>query len=192
MGVVYLAHNKMMGRDEVLKVMGRTSWGTRERSNASNARSSRSPGSATPTSSRPTTPPSSARASSFRWNTWRVTTCPKLIKTEGRLAVADACLYIHQAVLGLQHAHEEGLVHRDIKPDNLMLSRKGNKATVKILDFGLAKAAREEKDRWWSDLRPDRALGTPALHGPRADHRRPDRRHPGRHLQPWLVRSTSS
>jgi serine/threonine protein kinase len=47
--------------------------------------------------------------------------------------------------LGLQHAHEEGLVHRDIKPANLMLSRKGDRATVKVLDFGLAKVAREEQ-----------------------------------------------
>ena len=60
------------------------------------------------------------------------------------MPVAHACHFIHQAALGLQHAHEEGLVHRDIKPNNLMLSRKGNQATVKILDFGLAKAAREK------------------------------------------------
>ena len=69
----------------------------------------------------------------------------KLVKAKGPLPVGHACNFIHQAALGLQHAHEEGLVHRDIKPHNLMLSRKGDKATVKVLDFGLAKAAREEK-----------------------------------------------
>ena len=103
-------------------------------SNASSARSGRSPGSGTRTSSRPTTPPGSARASSSRWSTSRVSTCPRLVKTKGPMPVAHACLFIHQAALGLQHAHEEGLVHRDIKPHNLMLSRKGDKATVKILD----------------------------------------------------------
>jgi serine/threonine protein kinase/Leucine-rich repeat (LRR) protein len=51
------------------------------------------------------------------------------------LAVADACELVRQAALGLQHAHENGLVHRDIKPSNLMLSVNGQ---TKILDLGLA------------------------------------------------------
>jgi len=38
------------------------------------------------------------------------------------MPVAYACNYVHQAALGLQHAHEEGLVRRDIKPHNRMLS----------------------------------------------------------------------
>src|SRR4029450_8981926 len=46
-----------------------------------------------------------------------------------------AANYIRQAAAGLQHAHEAGLVHRDIKPGNLLVDRKG---TVKILDMGLA------------------------------------------------------
>ena len=84
----------------------------------------------------------------------------RLVKTKGPTPVAHACLFIHQAALGLQHAHEKGLVHRDIKPHNLMLSREGNKATVKILDFGLAKAAREEKVEGGVSL-TGQALGTP-------------------------------
>src|SRR6185503_13618855 len=55
----------------------------------------------------------------------------------------NSCNYIHQAALGLQHAHEHGMVHRDIKPSNLMLSRQGNRALIKVLDFGLAKVIRE-------------------------------------------------
>src|SRR4029077_18457415 len=51
--------------------------------------------------------------------------------------------YIHQAALGLQHAHDRGMVHRDIKPSNLMLSREGNRAAIKVLDFGLAKLKSE-------------------------------------------------
>ena len=43
----------------------------------------------------------------------------------------------------MQHAHEHGMVHRDIKPGNLMLARQGNRAVVKVLDFGLAKVSRE-------------------------------------------------
>jgi serine/threonine protein kinase len=60
----------------------------------------------------------------------------KLVRTGGPLPVAKACEYIRQAVLGLQHAHEQGLVHRDIKPHNLLLTRDG---TVKLLDMGLAR-----------------------------------------------------
>jgi hypothetical protein len=44
---------------------------------------------------------------------------------------------------GLQHACDRGMVHRDVKPQNLILARQGKKHTVKILDFGLAKATRE-------------------------------------------------
>jgi WD40 repeat protein len=43
---------------------------------------------------------------------------------------------VRQAALGLQHAFEQGMVHRDIKPQNLMLTPKGQ---VKVLDFGLAR-----------------------------------------------------
>ncbi len=60
------------------------------------------------------------------------------IKERGPLPVADACEYIRQAADGLQYAHDRGMVHRDIKPHNLMVTSEG---TVKILDFGLASLA---------------------------------------------------
>ncbi len=63
-----------------------------------------------------------------------------VLKRKGPLPLVFACDYMRQAALGLQHAHEHGMVHRDIKLQNLMLTRKGQ---VKILDFGLARFASE-------------------------------------------------
>jgi hypothetical protein len=62
------------------------------------------------------------------------------VQQQGPLSVAEACSCIRQAALGLQHAFEQGMVHRDIKPHNLMLTPGGQ---VKILDFGLARLVRE-------------------------------------------------
>lgn len=61
----------------------------------------------------------------------------KLVQLVGALPVAEACNYARQAALGLQHAFEIGLVHRDMKPGNLLRVEGTN--TVKILDFGLAR-----------------------------------------------------
>jgi serine/threonine protein kinase len=64
----------------------------------------------------------------------------RLVDRRGPLPVGEACEYARQAALGLQHAFEDGMVHRDIKPQNLMRTTRGQ---VKILDFGLARFASE-------------------------------------------------
>ena len=66
-----------------------------------------------------------------------------IISRRGQLPVLHACNYAMQAAAGLQHAHEHGMVHRDIKPQNLMRTPKG---TIKILDFGLARFASQQDD----------------------------------------------
>ncbi len=64
-------------------------------------------------------------------------TLSHLVRESGVLSVEKACNYIRQAALGLQHAHEKGMVHRDIKPGNLLV---GPGEVIKILDMGLARA----------------------------------------------------
>jgi serine/threonine protein kinase len=58
------------------------------------------------------------------------------VKEDGPLPYELAANYIYQAAEGLQHAHDAGLIHRDIKPGNLLVDLKG---TVKVLDLGLAR-----------------------------------------------------
>ncbi len=64
----------------------------------------------------------------------------QVLARKGALPVAVACEYVRQAALGLRHAHEAGLVHRDVKPANLLVSAEG---TVKVLDLGLARMDRD-------------------------------------------------
>jgi serine/threonine protein kinase len=70
----------------------------------------------------------------------------QVVKARGPLPVVNACYYVQQAALGLQHACDRQMVHRDIKPQNLILARVGKRHVVKILDFGLAKVVREKAE----------------------------------------------
>jgi serine/threonine protein kinase/WD40 repeat protein len=84
----------------------------------------------------------------------------RLVKERGPLPIAEACNYVRQAALGLQHAHERGMVHRDVKPDNLIRTPEGQ---VKVLDFGLA-ALRGESG---GDLTEENTvMGTPDYMAP--------------------------
>ncbi len=94
-----------------------------------------------------------------------------LKRKKRRLDEAEAADLIRQAALGLWKAAEQGIVHRDIKPDNLLLTSDGR---VKIADFGLAKAL----DGSSNLTRSGAAMGTPHYMSPEqcrdtatADHR---------------------
>ncbi|QDU96189.1 protein kinase domain-containing protein [Lignipirellula cremea] len=64
----------------------------------------------------------------------------RLVNESGPTSPAVAFDYIRQAALGLQHAHQKGVVHRDVKPANLLVDKQGR---VKVVDLGLA-AIKEE------------------------------------------------
>ncbi|MGE4146289.1 MAG: protein kinase, partial [Planctomycetota bacterium] len=71
----------------------------------------------------------------------------------------EAVRIIKEACKGLGEAHKHGIVHRDIKPDNIMLTRKGQ---VKIADFGLARASSGDAEL----TKVGQILGTPAYMSP--------------------------
>jgi|GEM_PF-6785760 len=145
MGVVYLARNRRMDRLECLKVVNEgllKQAGALERFE----REMRSAGKV----NHPNIVTAFAALSlegliAFAMEYVDGTDLSKLVQAHGRLPVSNACYYINQAAKALQYAHEKGMVHRDIKPGNLMLTRDGKRQVVKVLDFGLAKATSENQ-----------------------------------------------
>ena len=82
-----------------------------------------------------------------------------LVKRHGPLPAPEACALVRQAALGLQAAHERDLVHRDVKPSNLMLARVNTgTARVVVIDWGLVKSMNEPT--------PTGVLGTPDYMSP--------------------------
>lgn len=67
----------------------------------------------------------------------------ELIALQGRIPWPQAADIARQAAIGLHHAHEAGLIHRDVKPANLLVDRTGR---VRVLDFGLALLDRDASD----------------------------------------------
>lgn len=80
----------------------------------------------------------------------------ELVKKSGPLSVERACHYIRYSAHALQHAFEHGLVHRDIKPGNILVDRSG---VVKLLDLGLALSFAEADDQL-TKKHDDGTLGT--------------------------------
>jgi eukaryotic-like serine/threonine-protein kinase len=95
----------------------------------------------------------------------------RLVRKGGPLPVTDAVYYIRQAAEGLAHAHEQGLIHRDVKPSNLMVSpgpltaeglKTGKLPKIKILDMGLARVVPPDGSDSSAELtEPGMFLGTP-------------------------------
>ncbi|HLJ95731.1 MAG TPA: family 16 glycoside hydrolase [Gemmataceae bacterium] len=145
MGVVYLANNGLLARQEVLKVvnqavLSRAGGKARFLREMQSAARLCHPNVVTAYSALQT-----GELLVFAMEYIEGEDLDKHVRNGGPLPVALACSYTQQAALGLQHAFEKQMVHRDIKPENLILSREGKHPVVKVLDFGLAKIMREER-----------------------------------------------
>ncbi|MEZ6058178.1 MAG: protein kinase [Planctomycetaceae bacterium] len=80
-----------------------------------------------------------------------------LLDREVEIPVQNAVDYIRQAAEGLAHAHENGLVHRDIKPGNLLVDKNG---VVKLLDLGLARFFKSTEEESLTIKHDEKVLGT--------------------------------
>jgi serine/threonine-protein kinase len=97
--------------------------------------------------------------------------CAEILRDDGWVDVEEAVAIIGQACEGLHYAHRHGVVHRDVKPGNLLRAREGE---VKLADFGIAKATEQSSITQVGSvlgtaayLAPEQARGEEA--GPRAD-----------------------
>ena len=68
------------------------------------------------------------------------------------LTYKETLHFVTQVLLALHHAHEKGIVHRDVKPQNIMLLSNGS---IKVMDFGIARFSRSE-----SQTMTDKAIGS--------------------------------
>jgi serine/threonine-protein kinase len=83
----------------------------------------------------------------------------------GPLEPGRACRIIRDVARAVRAAHGVGVIHRDLKPDNVMLVERGEEIVVKVLDFGIsASADRPDDDRRLT--KPGHALGTPEYMAP--------------------------
>src|SRR5580658_4538760 len=97
--------------------------------------------------------------------------CAEILRDDGWVEVDEAVSIIEQACEGLDYAHRHGVVHRDVKPGNLLRAREGQ---VKLADFGIAKATEQSSITQVGSvlgtaayLAPEQARGEEA--GPSAD-----------------------
>jgi serine/threonine protein kinase len=87
-----------------------------------------------------------------------------LIKEQGTIPLEKAAEYVDQACISLKDAHDRGILHRDIKPDNIFIVRKNGRETLKILDFGIAKLLDDSASAGLT--MPGMVMGTPLYISP--------------------------
>ena len=85
---------------------------------------------------------------------------------ENRLALRERLAIFQQGCAALQHAHERGIVHRDVKPSNLLVTEVDGAPVLKVIDFGLAKAMNQRLTERTLFTEEGRIIGTPEYMSP--------------------------
>lgn len=85
---------------------------------------------------------------------------------EQNLEIKDRLALFLQVCDGVQHAHQKAILHRDLKPSNILVSQEAGKATVKIIDFGLAKALDKGSENLYQETQFGTLVGTPLYMSP--------------------------
>ncbi|MBK8067466.1 MAG: serine/threonine protein kinase [Rhodanobacteraceae bacterium] len=90
-----------------------------------------------------------------------------------RLGIRERVALFVQVCQGVQHAHQKGLIHRDLKPNNLLVGEIGGQVVPKVIDFGIAKALDDPLTES-GELTGAAAIGTPSYMSPEAFAAQPD------------------
>ena len=170
MGVVYLARELNLDRAVALKVLPPDLRHERAScASASCARRARRRCSPTRTSSRSTAPSEAGGFAFFAMGFVEGENLAEHLRARGPLPPADAVRVLREVAWALAYAHARGVVHRDVKPDNILLERATGR--VLVTDFGIAR-----DERVTSAHRAGARARHGALHEPGAGHRRRARR----------------
>lgn len=93
------------------------------------------------------------------------TSLSKLLDEKQKLPIGRALDFIIQVSHGLEHAHNKGVIHRDIKPGNIVLVKDNDEESVKLVDFGIAKLIRDD-DTGPNLTKTGEIFGTPSYMSP--------------------------
>ncbi|MBX3206627.1 MAG: serine/threonine protein kinase [Labilithrix sp.] len=89
-----------------------------------------------------------------------------VVKRQQKLAVASACEYTVQILQALEAAHALGVIHRDLKPDNVFVTFQGGKSVLKLIDFGIAKLKTAQAGQTKNLTVAGMLMGTPEYMAP--------------------------
>jgi len=88
----------------------------------------------------------------------------QMVRKNGAMSLRRAAAVVEQIALALQHSHKNGVIHRDVKPHNVMVTSVDGAEYVKVLDFGLVKASEESGEEQLTST--GQVLGTPQYMAP--------------------------
>jgi serine/threonine protein kinase len=93
-------------------------------------------------------------------------TLGRRLSEQGRLTLGETSRVLYDVCAAMSLVHEQGLIHRDLKPDNIFLCNVGGQRVTKVVDFGIAKSLRGDMTTGSMKTRTGHMLGTPSYMSP--------------------------